>query len=81
MNSRTLAFPRAFAPSLALDAGRRALFWMQQSMTRVVAQLIAWQQRADERAQLRAMGERELRDLGLTRSDVLVETDKPFWRP
>lgn len=81
MNSRTLAFPRAFATSLALDAGRRALFWMQQSMTRVVAQLIAWQQRADERAQLRAMGERELRDLGLTRSDVLVETDKPFWRP
>lgn len=81
MNSRTLPLPRALAPSHALDTGRRAVAWARQSATRVVAQLIAWQQRADERAQLRAMGERELRDLGLTRSDVLVEADKPFWRP
>jgi uncharacterized protein YjiS (DUF1127 family) len=80
MNTRSLASPRGPAPSAVSTTGRRARAWMRRSMTRLVAQMIAWQQRARERAQLRAMGERELRDLGLTRGDVLVETDKPFWR-
>jgi uncharacterized protein YjiS (DUF1127 family) len=39
-----------------------------------------WQQREQERAQLAALSPRELRDLGLSRTDVLAEINKPFWR-
>jgi len=42
--------------------------------------LLTWQRRATERATLAAMNERELRDIGLARNEVLVEADKPFWR-
>lgn len=45
-----------------------------------IATLLAWQQRANDRALLAAMSERELRDVGLARSAVLIEADKPFWR-
>lgn len=33
-----------------------------------------------ERAQLRALSDRELRDIGITRYDALCEARKPFWR-
>jgi uncharacterized protein YjiS (DUF1127 family) len=42
--------------------------------------LLNWQHRAAERATLAAMNQRELRDIGLARNEVLVEADKPFWR-
>ena len=47
---------------------------------RCIDLFVAWQRRAAERALLAAMTERELRDVGLARGDVLVEADKPFWR-
>lgn len=42
--------------------------------------VLTWQQRAAERVTLAAMHERELRDIGPARNEVLVEADKPFWR-
>jgi uncharacterized protein YjiS (DUF1127 family) len=42
--------------------------------------LLTWQHRDAERATLAAMNERELRDIGLARNEVLVEADRPFWR-
>jgi uncharacterized protein YjiS (DUF1127 family) len=36
--------------------------------------------RARSRAELAALDERTLRDIGLTRADVWAELDKPFWR-
>jgi len=39
-----------------------------------------WPERRRQRAQLLAMEQRELRDIGLTRDDVLHECRKPFWR-
>ncbi len=47
---------------------------------RCIEGLLTWQQRAADRALPAAMSDRALRDVGLTRSDVLVEADKPFWR-
>lgn len=46
----------------------------------LITTLLAWQQRASDRALLAEMTERELRDVGLARSDILIEADKPFWR-
>ena len=49
-----------------------------------VRQLIAlvrtWRQRLRDRRELALMGERSLRELGLTRYDALQEIRKPFWR-
>jgi uncharacterized protein YjiS (DUF1127 family) len=52
----------------------------RQHATDLVELLMQWQRRSNERALLRDLGAYELRDIGLTRADVLVEADKPFWR-
>ena len=39
-----------------------------------------WGQRRRERAELARLDDRMLRDIGVTRVDVLVEINKPFWR-
>ena len=36
--------------------------------------------RAESRRALAAMDDRELRDIGLGRSDIHLEISKPFWR-
>jgi len=54
------------------DAGsvlRRALFL-----------LASWHARSRERAALAAMDAHAMRDIGITRADVAVEVEKPFWR-
>ncbi len=38
-----------------------------------------WSERARQRRQLAALDDRMLKDIGLTRADVMSETDKPFW--
>jgi uncharacterized protein YjiS (DUF1127 family) len=40
-----------------------------------------WHRRSREREQLRALDDRALADLGLTRADILREVDKRFWQP
>lgn len=63
----------------ALDAGllrpaqRRPGFSLR-------AQLSLWWRRARERRELLQMSEHDLRDIGLTRVDVIREAEKPFWR-
>jgi uncharacterized protein YjiS (DUF1127 family) len=47
---------------------------------RAVAVLREWRQRSRERAQLATLDERMLRDIGISRGDVLREINKPFWR-
>ena len=39
-----------------------------------------WRERRRTRRQLADMSERELRDIGIYRSDIAYETGKPFWR-
>jgi uncharacterized protein YjiS (DUF1127 family) len=46
----------------------------------VCALVRLWRSRADERRLLMRMSERELRDLALTRMEVVLEYEKPFWR-
>ena len=47
---------------------------------KVVETVLAWRARARERAELAALDDRMLKDIGLTRSDVYREHHKPFWR-
>jgi uncharacterized protein YjiS (DUF1127 family) len=42
---------------------------------------VAWEERVRSRRRLAALDDRALRDIGLNRADVWVETRKPFWKP
>jgi uncharacterized protein YjiS (DUF1127 family) len=42
--------------------------------------IAAWHLRARMRAELMALDDRTLKDIGLTRADVLMESDHSFWR-
>ena len=41
---------------------------------------VQWRERARTRRALRALDDRELWDMGLTRGDADFETSKPFWQ-
>jgi uncharacterized protein YjiS (DUF1127 family) len=62
---------------LPMPRGPRRIF---EAWNALITTLLAWQQRSSDRALFAAMTERELRDVGLARSDILIEADKPFWR-
>jgi len=47
---------------------------------RLLAALLRWQERNRERHHLRALDDRILRDVGLSRADIEQEVRKPFWR-
>jgi len=46
----------------------------------IVMTLLNWLERARERRQLLALGDRALHDFGASRADAAREGDKPFWR-
>jgi uncharacterized protein YjiS (DUF1127 family) len=47
---------------------------------RAVDLVLTWHERARQRRHLESLNDRMLRDIGLTRADVLAEASKPFWR-
>ena len=47
---------------------------------RVAALYAAWRRRSRERADLALIEDRDLRELGLSRSVLAYELSKPFWR-
>jgi uncharacterized protein YjiS (DUF1127 family) len=46
----------------------------------LVTALLDWQERARQRRQLLALGDRALQDFGRSRADAAGEGRKPFWR-
>lgn len=58
----------------------RPLATLRQVVTGIVALLLLWQRRADERLWLAQMDDHMLKDIGLSRADIIHETDKPFWK-
>ena len=50
-------------------------FWAQ------VEEIIhTWRERMRNRRELAQWTDRDLHDVGMSRSDVMFETEKPFWR-
>jgi uncharacterized protein YjiS (DUF1127 family) len=54
----------------------RAIAWLGTA----IAILKLWHERGRQRRALAALDERFLRDLGITRYDAEMESNKPFWR-
>ena len=66
---------------LAPAAARPTLITAVKNAGRSLRALAAiWRRRLGERALLAQMDEREIRDLGISTSDVMMEINKPFWR-
>jgi uncharacterized protein YjiS (DUF1127 family) len=49
-------------------------------LTQLGDTLHLWRERQRQRRELARWTERDLHDVGLTRSDIVRETEKPFWR-
>ena len=50
-------------------------FWAQVEET-----VHTWRERLRNRQELAQWSERDLHDVGLSRSDIIQEAEKPFWR-
>ncbi len=59
----------AWSGEILLEAGARA-----------VRTLLTWQERDRQRHALAQLDARMLKDVGLSRADVDLESRKPFWR-
>lgn len=46
----------------------------------VLDTLVLWKERSRQRDELAGLDDFVLKDIGISRSDVLHETRKPFWR-
>jgi uncharacterized protein YjiS (DUF1127 family) len=57
-----------------------ARYALSEAAEWVVATLREWRRRSRERAQLAALDDRMLRDIGLTRGDREFLANKPFWK-
>ena len=51
-----------------------------RAVTAIVERVQTWRDRARQRRSLSQLDDRLLRDIGITRYDVLSEATKPFWR-
>ena len=47
---------------------------------RIVATLSKWRRRSHERAELAALDDRMLRDIGLSKGEAEFLANKPFWK-
>ncbi len=52
----------------------------RRAVAGLVARVLHWQERAEQRWHLTQMDERMLKDLGIGRGDAWREANKPFWR-
>lgn len=65
---------------IAWCVARRRVGDLAVRLRRATDLLLVWHERARQRRQLSSLNDRMLRDLGLTRADVMAESSKPFWR-
>ena len=59
---------------------RHGVLALGDAWDHVAASLGEWRRRSRERAELGALDDRMLKDIGLTRTDAEFLSNKPFWR-
>ena len=59
--------------------GHEFIRTVQRLAGQVFTALLDWQERARQRQHLAQLDDRMLKDIGLTRLDVVRETSKAFW--
>jgi len=64
----------------ARSGQRGAVLALSDAWDHTVATLREWSRRNRERAELAALDDRMLKDIGLTRADAEFLSNKPFWR-
>ena len=50
------------------------------ALNRFIETLRTWRKRSRERSELAGLNEYQLHDIGMSRSMIALEIDKPFWR-
>ena len=53
---------------------------LRDALGRGFDRLLLWAERSEQRHQLAELNDHMLRDIGLSRVDVMAEATKPFWR-
>lgn len=73
--------------TIRTETGNQTVEWLGwcaqrvlQAATSAMVWLLGIYLRAQSRRHLAGLDDRALRDIGLSRADVVRETDKPFWR-
>jgi len=74
---------RSFAPNVALLGSQGWIVAPAGGEPRIgiATQLQQWLQRSRTRREITELDDHLLRDIGLTRSDVMAESRKHFWQP
>jgi uncharacterized protein YjiS (DUF1127 family) len=57
-----------------------ALRRLGYQLGRGIDRLLLWTERAGQRRELEELNDHMLRDIGLSRADVMAEATKPFWQ-
>jgi len=60
-------------------AARQDWAWLR-ALRRAAKRVLTWHERARQRRALECLSDHMLRDIGLTRADVLAEATKRFWQ-
>lgn len=67
-------------PGLAARGGRAPLASLSESAARMLRHLLSWPDRVRQRRALMSLDDWMLKDIGLSRADIMREGDKPFWQ-
>lgn len=62
-----------------VSTGRLQGRWPLEILRAIGRQLYRWWQLAEQRRRLAMLDDVALKDLGLSRGDVLQESERPFW--
>ncbi len=66
---------------LKVGSARFGLRRLGDAIGRGFDRLLLWTERSEQRHQLAELNDHMLRDIGLSRADVMAETTKLFWQP
>jgi uncharacterized protein YjiS (DUF1127 family) len=53
---------------------------LRTAICRIFRRLVEWGHRMNEHEKFSHLTDSQLRDAGLTRTDLVIELNKPFWR-